>query len=127
MSATSLQADIISELDSQTTAGRRVYYGTRLQTSLLPAITFEVLDGARATLGNQNAMCTYSVTFTCVADSAAGAASLDAEVRNLLPISLTFRHVCTQFGVIQEPQPEAGEEAGPYLCTSTYTFYQDGP
>ena len=127
MSATSLQADIISELDGQTTAGRRIYYGTRLQTSALPAITLEVLDGARATLGNQNAMCTYSVTFTCVADTASGAASLDDEVRNLLPITLSFRHVCTQFGVIQEPQPEAGEEAGPYLCTSVYTFYQDGP
>lgn len=127
MSATSLQADIISELDSQTTAGRRVYYGTRLQTSLLPAITFEVLDGSRQTLGNANALCIYSVTFTTIADTAAGAASLDAEIRNLLPISLTFTSVCTQFGVIQEPQPEAGEEAGPYLCTSVYTFYQDGP
>ena len=127
MSATSLQADIISEFDGNTSAGRRIYYGTRLQTSLLPAITFEIQNGARATLGNQNAMCTYNVTFTCVADTAAGAASLDAEVRNLLPISLTFRSVCTQFGVIQEPQPEAGEEAGPYLCTSVYTFYQDGP
>jgi hypothetical protein len=127
MSATSLQADIMAELDGATTAGRRVYYGTRLQTSLLPAITFEVLDGSRQTLGNANAMCIYSVTFTAIADTAAGAASLDAEIRNQLPIALTFKHVCTQFGVIQEPQPEAGEEAGPYLCTSVYTFYQDGP
>jgi hypothetical protein len=127
MSATSLQADIISEFDGQTTAGRRVYYGTRLQTSALPAITFEVLDGARATLGNANCVCTYTVTFNAIADSAAGAASLDYEIRSLLPTFLSFQSVCTQFGVIAEPQPEAGEEAGPYICTSVYTIYQDGP
>lgn len=127
MSATSLQADIMSELDSQTAAGRRVYYGTRLQTSALPAITFEVVDGARQTLGNQNVVCSYTVTFTAIADSAAGAASLDAEIRSVLPLQLSFKAICTQFGVIQEPQPEAGEEAGPYLCTSVYTVYQDGP
>lgn len=127
MSATSLQADIISELSLATTAGARVYYGTRLQTSTLPAITFEVVDGARATLGNANAVCTYTVTFTSIGDTASSAASLDTEIRNQLPLSLTFQHVCTQFGVMQEPQPEAGEEAGLYLCTSVYTFYQDGP
>jgi hypothetical protein len=127
MSATSLQADIISEFDGQTTAGRRVYYGTRLQTSALPAITFEVLDGARATLGNANCVCTYTVTFNAIAETAAGAASVDAEIRSLLPTFLSFQSVCTQFGVIAEPQPEAGEEAGPYICTSVYTIYQDGP
>lgn len=127
MSATSLQADIITELSGATAAGVRVYYGARLQTSTLPAITFDVVAGARATLGNTNAVCIYTVTFTSVGDTASSAASVDAEIRNQLPLALTFQHVCTQFGVIQEPQPEAGDEAGLYLCTSTYTFYQDGP
>lgn len=127
MSATSLQADIIAEFDGNTSAGRRVYYGTRLQTSLLPAITFEIQNGARATLGNANAMCVYDVTFNAVADTAAGASTLDAEIRNYMPLAGSFQHVCTGFGTMQEPQPEAGDEAGLYICTSTYTIYQDGP
>lgn len=127
MSATSLQADIISELDSQTTAGRRIYYGTRLQTSILPAITFEITTANSAALGNQNRLCVYEVSFNAVAASVSAAALLNDEIRNVLPISLSFDVVCTQFGSVLEPTPENGEEAGLYIVGSQYTFYQLGP
>lgn len=127
MSATSLQVDLIAALDSQTTAGRRIYYGTRLQTSALPAITFEIVDGTRIALGAQNTLCAYTVTFNAVADTSSAAAVLDAEIRTHLPSVVGFTFVCTQFGTTQEPQPETGDEAGLYIVTSVYTFYQDGP
>jgi len=127
MSATTLIADIISVLDSATTAGRRVYYGTRLQTSLLPAITFEVQSGSRVALGNANTLSAYEVSFNAVADTAAAAQTLDAEIRNNLFGLIGTTFINSQFGTLQEPTPENGDEAGLYIVTSQFTIYQDGP
>ncbi len=124
MSATTLQADIIAELDSATSAGRRLYYGQRLQTSSLPALTFEVQSGAAAALGNNNRLCVYEVTFNAISDAIADAMTLDTEIRDTLQLALSFTSICTQLGTVQEPQPENGDEAGLYIVTSQYTFYQ---
>jgi hypothetical protein len=127
MSATTLIADIVGVLESQTSAGRRVYYGTRLQTSLLPAITFEVQSGSRVALGNQNTLSAYEVSFNAVADTAAAAQTLDAEIRNNLFLLIGTTFINSQFGTMQEPAPENGDEAGLYIVTSQFTVYQEGP
>lgn len=127
MSATTLQADIISVLDSATTAGRRVYYGTRLQTSILPALTFEIQSGTRVALGNQNTLSAYDVTFNAISDSVSAAKTLDDEIRNNVGLLAGATVICTQYGTVQEPVAENGDEAGLYIVTSQYLIYQEGP
>jgi len=127
MSATSLISDIVSTLESQTSAARRVYYGTRLQTSTLPAITFEVQSGSRVALGNQNTLSAYDVTFNAVSDSVSAATTLDGEIRNNVGLLAGATVICTQYGIVQEPVAENGDEAGLYIVTSQYLIYQEGP
>jgi hypothetical protein len=127
MSATSLISDIVSTLESQTTAVKRVYYGTRLQTSTLPAITFEIQSGTRVALGNQNTLSAYDVTFNAVSDSVSAATTLDDEIRNNVGLLAGATVICTQYGTVQEPVAENGDEAGLYIVTSQFTIYQEGP
>lgn len=127
MSATSLITDIIGTLENQTSAVRRVYYGTRLQTSTLPAITFEIQSGSRVALGNQNTLSTYDVTFNAISDSVSAAATLDDEIRNTVGLLAGATVICNQYGTVQEPVAENGDEAGLYIVTSQFTIYQEGP
>jgi hypothetical protein len=127
MSATSLISDIVGTLESQTTAGRRVYYGTRLQTSTLPAITFEIQSGTRVALGNQNTLSAYEVTFNAISDSVSAAKTLDDDIRSTVNTLLGATFICTQYGSLQEPVAENGDEAGLYIVTSQFTIYQEGP
>lgn len=127
MSATSLITDIIGTLENQTSAVRRIYYGTRLQTSTLPAITFEVQTGTRVALGNQNTLSSYDVTFNAISDSVSAAATLDDEIRNNVALLAGTTVICTQYGTVQEPVAENGDEAGLYIVTSQFTIYQEGP
>lgn len=127
MSATSLQIDIVSALDSATTAGRRVYYGTRLQTSLLPAITFEISTAQRAALGSST-LCVYEVTFNAIGEDVSSATALSAAITSTLGSTLAgWVLVNSQLGTVQEPLAENGDEAGLYIVTSNITFYQQGP
>ena len=128
MSATSLIADIVLSLDGLTTAGRRVYYGTRLQTSTLPAITFEVQSGTRVALGNTSTLSAYDVTINAISDSVSAAKTLDDEIRPTVLFGLIGTTViCTQYGTLQEPIAENGDESGLYIVTSQFTIYQEGP
>jgi hypothetical protein len=128
MSATSLIADIVSSLESQTTALRRVYYGTRLQTSALPAITFEVQSGTRVALGNTSTLSAYDVTINAISDSVSAAKTLDDEIRTTVLTGIIGTIViCNQYGTVQEPVAENGDEAGLYIVTSQFTIYQEGP
>jgi hypothetical protein len=127
MSATSLISDIVGTLESQTSAGRRVYYGTRLQTSVLPAITFEVQSGTRVALGNQNTLSAYEVAFNAISDSVSAAKTLDDDIRSTVNSLLGATFICTQYGTLQEPVAENGDEAGLYIVTSQYLIYQEGP
>lgn len=127
MSATSLITDLVSTLESQTSAVRRVYYGTRLQTSILPAITFEIQSGTRVALGNQNTLSAYDVTFNAISDSVSAAATLDGEIRNTVGFLAGATVICNQYGTVQEPVAENGDEAGLYIVTSQFTIYQEGP
>lgn len=127
MSATSLISDIVSTLEAQTTAGRRVYYGTRLQTSTLPAITFEIQSGTRVALGNQNTLSAYEVTFNAISDNVSAAKTLDDDIRSSVNMLAGATFICTQYGTLQEPVAENGDEAGLYIVTSQFTIYQEGP
>lgn len=128
MSATSLITNIVGSLDGLTTAGRRVYYGTRLQTSTLPAITFEVQSGTRVALGNTSTLSAYDVTINAISDSVSAAKTLDDEIRNTVLAGLVGTTViCNQYGTLQEPVAENGDESGLYIVTSQFTIYQEGP
>ena len=127
MSATSLISDIIGTLENQTSAVRRIYYGTRLQTSTLPAITFEIQSGTRVALGNANTLSSYDVTFNAISDSVSAAATLDGEIRNYVALLAGATVICNQYGTVQEPVAENGDESGLYIVTSQFTIYQEGP
>jgi hypothetical protein len=125
-----IETKIVEWLDSQTNAGSRVYQGTRLQTSTLPAITFEVTTAQRAVLGASAITCRYDVTINAVADTPTAAMTVAAQARAAL-LSLgaldSASVVCNTLEALQDPQPENGDEAYLYVAQNTHSIYFDGP
>jgi len=117
-----VQQTIITTLDSATSAGRRIYYGSRLQTSLLPAITFEVTSVESVSVGGAP-LSAFSITFNAVAESASAALTLAESLYGVLALELSWVLVESGRAVLQETQPENGEEAGLYIATVGFTFY----
>jgi len=117
-----VQQLVITTLDGATTAGRRVYYGSRLQTSLLPALTFEISSVDSVSIGN-SALSAFAVTFTAVADSASAAVTLGESIAAILGADPSWRIIQNGRAALQETQPENGEEAGLYLATVGFTIY----
>ena len=117
-----VQQQIITTLDGATTAGRRIYYGSRLQTSLLPALTFEISSVDSVSIGN-SALSAFAVTFTAVADSASDAVTLGESIAGILGSDPSWQIIQNGRVALQETQPENGEEAGLYLANLGFTIY----
>jgi hypothetical protein len=125
-----IESKVVEWLDNATTAGRRIYLGTRLQTSSLPAITFDVQEARRAVLGLSSIVCEYQVTLNAVATTAAEALTVAAAAREALRTVGGVDGasvVCTVLERVQDPQPENGDEAYLYIASNQNTIYFAGP
>ena len=79
-------------------------------------------------LGNTSTLSAYDVTINAISDSVSAAKTLDDEIRNtVLSLLAGTTVICTQYGTLQEPVAENGDESGLYIVTSQFTIYQEGP
>ena len=125
-----IESKIVEWLDSATTAGKRIHLGTRLQTTPLPTITFDVQEARRAVLGLSSIRCEYQVTLNAVATTASEALSVAAAAREALRTIAALDGasvVCTGIERVQDPQPENGDEAYLYVASNQNTVYYTGP
>lgn len=125
-----IESKVVEWLDNATTAGRRIYLGTRLQTSSLPAITFDVQEARRAVLGLSSIVCEYQVTLNAIATTASEALTVAAAAREALRTVGGLDGasvVCTGLERVQDPQPENGDEAFLYIASTQNTVYYQGP
>ena len=125
-----IESKVVEWLDNATTAGRRIYLGTRLQTSSLPAITFDVQEARRAVLGLSSIVCEYQVTLNAIATTASEALTVAAAAREALRTVGGLDGasvVCTGLERVQDPQPENGDEAFLYVASTQNTVYYQGP
>jgi hypothetical protein len=123
-----IESTLITWLTSapQTTAGARVYTGSRLQSSTLPALVVEVPDGATATVGAS--IDRYTVVIRAVCETMADAQTLAAAAVVKLRTSAAAanaQHVVLedQYPMLDEPVVGEGDETEPAICSSNLTLY----
>jgi len=126
VSANPIEARVKTWIGTASAAGTRVYNGSRMQSTTLPAIVFEVTDGAAAALKGlaTNDMDQWSVSLKAVAETQFDAQNLaeDAIVRiNAHADFGAGKSVCYEptYRVIEEPILGEGDEAAPAICTAT--------
>lgn len=126
MSANPIEARVKTWIGTATTAGTRVYNGSRMQSTDLPAIVFEVAEGAAAALKGptNNDVDQWSVSLKAVAETQFDAQNLaeDAIVKiNAHADFAAGKSVCYEptYRVIEEPILGEGDEAAPAICTAT--------
>jgi hypothetical protein len=100
----SIDAHLFSILESQTTAGRRVTVGLRLQSAALPALTINVQGSERAALGtgSSTSLVRYTYTLNAVAVTMDDAMTLAESAADVVEASHKASGIATYR--VQEPQ-----------------------
>jgi hypothetical protein len=118
----SIDANLVATLDAQTTAGRRVTVGLRLQSSALPALTVNVQGSERAALGTgaASSLVRYTYTLNAVAVTMADAMALAESAATVVQTAYAAAGKATYR--IQEPQLNdtqmgEGDEQEPAIAT----------
>jgi len=127
VSANPIEARVKTWIGTASAAGTRVYNGSRMQSTTLPAIVFEVTEGAAASLAGTtgNNLDQWSVTLKAVAETQFDAQNLaeDAVVRinSHSDFTTAGTSVCYEptYRTIDEPILGEGDEAAPAICTAT--------
>lgn len=117
----SIEEDIIDWIGTGTTAGDRVYCGSRIQSSTLPAIVVEVVSGRAAAFagGTAKNLDEYRVTLKGVADNMSGAiAAVEGAYAALIAgIDAGSVVYSEEYRTIEEPVIGQGDEAEPAVAT----------
>ena len=126
MSANPIEARVKTWIGTASAAGTRVYNGSRMQSTTLPAIVFEVTEGAAASLAGTtgNNLDQWSVTLKAVAETQFAAQNLAEDAIVKINANTDFaagKSVCYEptYRTIDEPILGEGDEAAPAICTAT--------
>lgn len=103
----------------------RITHGFRLQETILPAITYELGQTSRVTVGS-SPLRTAELRIACIADTTLDALAIGAQVRTACTEgtydSIQF-HAVTEGGFSVEPPVVAdGDESEPAVYSLTYTL-----
>ena len=126
MSSNPIEARVKTWIGTETIASTRVYNGSRMQSTTLPAIVFEVTEGAAASLAGTtgNNLDQWSVTLKAVAETQFAAQNLAEDAIVKINANTDFaagKSVCYEptYRTIDEPILGEGDEAAPAICTAT--------
>jgi len=126
VSANPIEARVKTWIGTASAAGTRVYNGSRMQSTTLPAIVFEVTEGAAASLAGTtgNNLDQWSVTLKAVAETQFAAQNLAEDAIVKINANTDFaagKSVCYEptYRTIDEPILGEGDEAAPAICTAT--------
>lgn len=108
----SIDSALYTYLDAQTTAGRRIYVGSRLQSAGFPAVVIEVTGSERAALGTGStvSLVRYTYSLNAVAETMSAALALAAQAAGVIEAAYAASGIATYR--VQEPQladPQSGE------------------
>lgn len=113
-------------MNNTTIADANITYGTRNQYGTLPAITFQINSIETLTVG-ASPIRKASVEINSITKEAQTTQELSEAVRAVLTPAeyndITFTAVVNQNNVLQEPESGNGEEATPYIATTTIDIY----
>ena len=117
-----IEASVITWLSGGTAAGTRVYTGTRMQETDLPALVVAVTQSQAAAIG-ASALKRHTVTVTAVAETMASAQSIASGCASLMALGATGASGCsveTELPRLDEPILGDGDEAEPASCTAFF-------
>ena len=120
-----IEASVITWLSGGTAAGTRVYTGTRMQETDLPALVVAVTQSQAAAIG-ASALKRHTVTVTAVAETMASAQSIASGCASLMALGATGASGCsveTELPRLDEPILGDGDEAEPASCTAFFEVY----
>jgi len=109
-----------------------IIYGTRNQFTSLPAVTYQINDNETLTIGATavDTLRRAQVTIKSYAKSSEDAVAMGTEVEDNLSSgtynSIDFCAVLNKNSVLEEPTGGFGEEANPYVVTTTSEIYYKG-
>lgn len=119
-------------MDNNVVQDSNIIYGTRNQFTSLPAVTFQINDNETLTIG-ESAVDTIrraQVTIKSYAKSSEDAVAMGTEVEDNLSAgtysTVDFMAVLNKNSVLEEPTGGFGEEANPYVVTTTSEIYYKG-
>lgn len=117
---------MLNGLDGAVIPDDNITYGTRNQYGTLPAITYQILSIETLTVG-ASPIRKASVEINSITKEAQTTQELSEAVRGVLTPAeyndITFTAVVNQNNVLQEPDSGNGEEATPYIATTTIDIY----
>lgn len=124
----SIDSSLRTFLDAQTTAGRRVYVGQRLQSAALPALTISVNESQRVTLGvgSTVGLVRYAYTLNAIDSTMGGAMALADQAATVLQTTYAASSVAclrTSEPQLQDPSPGEGDEIEPVIASVTLETY----
>ena len=117
---------MLNGMSNVTIPDDNITYGTRNQYGTLPAITFQINSIETLTVG-ASPIRKASVEINSITKEAQTTQELSEAVRAVLTPAeyneITFAAVVNQNNVLQEPDSGNGEEATPYIATTTIDIY----
>lgn len=118
---------MLNTLDGAVIPDDNITYGTRNQYGTLPAITYQILSIDTLTVGSTGVLRKAVVEINSITKEAQTTQELSEAVRAVLTPAeyneITFDAVVNQNNVLQEPDSGNGEEATPYIATTTIDIY----
>ena len=117
---------MLNTINNAIVADANITYGTRNQYGTIPAITYQILSIDTLTVGS-SPIRKASVEINSITKEAQTTQELSEAVRGVLTTGqyndITFTAVVNQNNVLQEPDSGNGEEATPYIATTTIDIY----
>jgi hypothetical protein len=117
---------MLSTLDDGTVPDTSITYGTRNQYGTLPAITYQILSHETLTVGAAP-LRKATVEINSITKEAQTTQELSEAVKATFDPdtydSLEFQAIVNQNNILQEPESGNGEEATPYIATTTIDIY----
>lgn len=116
------EEDLVDWVGTSTAAQSRVFMGSRLQSTALPAVVLEVNGGRAATLSAATGsdLDQWEVAVRGVADDMASARNLAVAAVAAITTNVDTGSVVYQpeYRLIEEPSLGQGDEAEPAICTA---------
>ena len=117
---------MLNTINNAIVTDANITYGTRNQYGTIPAITYQILSIDTLTVGS-SPIRKASVEINSITKEAQTTQELSEAVRGVLTTGqyndITFTAVVNQNNVLQEPDSGNGEEATPYIATTTIDIY----
>jgi hypothetical protein len=121
-----IESSVVSWLSGVSGVGGRVYTGSRLQASVLPALVVDVAEGEPLCIGATPKLTRFSVTVEAIAETMASAQTIAALIDAAMTTGATGAGGCsvqTRLPSLAEPVLGEGDEAEPAICTATFEVY----